>query len=104
MARPSLRVTTDGDTTEAVLSGRLDAGVVRRLEEVLERLLRDPPAVVRVDVREVRGLDLVTACALRRAGVRLRPPRRMIVVGARGQAGRLLADAGITVLLAPRSR
>jgi anti-anti-sigma factor len=93
----------DGDTTTLILAGELafGSGLDRLPAAVANALARAPaPAVIRVDVSEIRRIDLDGVAALVRAQQRIVSlGGRFSLVGAHDQVRRRLEIAGVLGLL-----
>ncbi len=75
-----LTTETDGTTVRLALTGELDIAGAARVEQELERIEREPPATIVLDLRELAFLDSTGLRVIVAADGRAREQERRLVI------------------------
>jgi len=75
-----LTTETDGTTVRLVLTGELDIAGAARVEQELERIEREPPATIVLDLRELAFMDSTGLRVIVAADSRAREQARRLVI------------------------
>lgn len=75
-----LTTETDGTTVRLVLTGELDIAGAGRVEQELERIEREPPATIVLDLRELAFMDSTGLRVIVAADSRARDQERRLVI------------------------
>jgi anti-sigma B factor antagonist len=80
-----LTTATEGATVRLALTGELDIAGAARVEQELERIEREPPATIVLDLRELAFMDSTGLRVIVAADARAREQSRRLVI-VRGSA------------------
>ena len=75
-----LTTETDGTTVRLALTGELDIAGASRVEQELERIEREPPATIVLDLRELAFMDSTGLRVIVAADSRAREQARRLVI------------------------
>jgi anti-sigma B factor antagonist len=75
-----LTTETDGTTVRLALTGELDIAGATRVEQELERIEREPPATIVLDLRELAFMDSTGLRVIVAADGRAREQGRRVVI------------------------
>jgi anti-sigma B factor antagonist len=75
-----LTTDTDGTTVRLALTGELDIAGAARVEQELERIEREPPATIVLDLRELAFMDSTGLRVIVAADARAREQERRLVI------------------------
>jgi len=75
-----LTTETDGATVRLALTGELDIAGAARVEQELERIEREPPATIVLDLRELAFMDSTGLRVIVAADSRAREQSRRLVI------------------------
>jgi len=75
-----LTTETDGTTVRLALTGELDIAGAARVEQALERIEREPPATIVLDLRELAFMDSTGLRVIVAADSRAREQARRLVI------------------------
>jgi anti-sigma B factor antagonist len=75
-----LTTETDGTTVRLALTGELDIAGAARVEQELERIEREPPATIVLDLRELAFMDSTGLRVIVAADSRAREQARRLVI------------------------
>jgi len=94
-----MRRQKESDQTTVSVWGDLDMATLPKLRRVLQRVRRDPPRQLRVDLTEVGFFGAGTLDLLAETARRLRSSGCRVVVRARSQQARLFRLGGLEYLV-----
>jgi anti-anti-sigma factor len=75
-----LMIETEGTTVRLVLTGEFDIAGAARVEQELERIEREPPATIVLDLRELEFMDSTGLRVIVAADSRAREQARRLVI------------------------
>jgi anti-sigma B factor antagonist len=75
-----LTTDTDGSTVRLALTGEFDIAGAARVEQELERIEREPPATIVLDLRELAFMDSTGLRVIVAADARAREQERRLVI------------------------